>query len=101
MDFCYEREFNLPAPVAYETLLLDAIRGDATLFTRHDEVEAEWRLITPILDAWADNATALQFYPAGSEGPAAAVDLIQHSGHNWRMLASKYRSSCAGLGIAA
>jgi len=40
MDFCYEREFNVPAPVAYETLLLDAIRGDATLFTRHDEVEA-------------------------------------------------------------
>ena len=51
MDFCYQREFNVPAPVAYETLLLDAIRGDATLFTRHDEVEAEWRLITPILDA--------------------------------------------------
>ncbi len=101
MDFCYEREFNLPSPVAYETLLLDAIRGDATLFTRHDEVEAEWRLITPILDAWADNATPLQFYPAGSEGPEAAVDLIKHSGHNWRMLASKYRSSCSGLGIAA
>jgi glucose-6-phosphate 1-dehydrogenase len=97
MDFCYEREFNVPAPVAYETLLLDAIRGDATLFTRHDEVEAEWRLITPILDAWANNATELQFYPAGSEGPAAAGDLLRHSGHSWRLLASKYRSSCASL----
>jgi len=97
MDFCYEREFNVPAPVAYETLLLDAIRGDATLFTRHDEVEAEWRLITPILDAWANNATELQFYPAGSEGPAAAGDLLRRSGHSWRLLASKYRSSCASL----
>jgi glucose-6-phosphate 1-dehydrogenase len=95
MDFCYEREFNVPAPVAYETLLLDAIRGDATLFTRHDEVEAEWRLVTPILDAWANNATELQFYPAGSEGPQAAADLIRRSGHDWRLLASKYRSSCA------
>jgi glucose-6-phosphate 1-dehydrogenase len=97
MDFCYEREFNVPAPVAYETLLLDAIRGDATLFTRHDEVEAEWRLISPILDAWSNNATELQFYPAGSEGPRAAGDLLKHSGHRWRLLASKYRSSCASL----
>lgn len=97
MDFCYEREFHVTAPVAYETLLLDAMRGDATLFTRHDEVEAEWRLITPILDAWANNATELQFYPAGSEGPQAAGDLIRRSGHNWRLLASKYRSSCASL----
>ena len=48
------------------------MRGDATLFTRHDEVEAEWRLITPILDAWANNTTELQFYPAGSEGRAGA-----------------------------
>ena len=97
MDFCYQREFNVPAPVAYETLLLDAIRGDATLFTRHDEVEAEWRLITPILDAWANNVTELQFYPAGSEGPEAAADLLKRSGHSWRLLASKYRSSCASL----
>ena len=97
MDFCYEREFNVPAPVAYETLLLDAMRGDATLFTRHDEVEAEWRLITPILDAWANHATELEFYPAGTEGPWAAGDLLKRRGHDWRLLASKYRSSCASL----
>ncbi|MGA2989860.1 MAG: glucose-6-phosphate dehydrogenase [Candidatus Korobacteraceae bacterium] len=97
MDFCYQREFRAPAPVAYETLLLDAMRGDATLFTRHDEVEAEWRLITPILDAWADKVNELRFYPAGSEGPAEANELLQRNGHAWRSLAGKYLGSCAKL----
>ncbi len=101
MDFCYQREFRTPAPVAYETLLLDAMRGDATLFTRHDEAEAEWRLITPILNAWADNVNELHFYPAGSEGPVAANELLQPNGQAWRSLAGKYLGSCAALDVPA
>ena len=53
MDFSYKEAFGVASPAAYETLLLDAMRGDATLFTRRDEVEAEWKLITPIEQAWA------------------------------------------------
>src|ERR1700754_3091797 len=53
MDFCYQRAFGVEPPAAYETLLLDVMQGDATLFTRGDEVEAQWRLITPIEEAWA------------------------------------------------
>ena len=101
MDFCYQREFRTTAPVAYETLLLDAMRGDATLFTRHDEVEAEWRLITPILQAWADNVNELHFYAAGSEGPPAATQLLRAKGHAWRSLAGKYLGSCAALEVPA
>ena len=74
-------------PAAYETLLLDAMRGDATLFTRRDEVEAEWRIITPIEEAWAELPPP-QFpnYAAGSEGPDTADGLIQHDRHRWRRL---------------
>src|ERR1022692_3869086 len=54
MDFSYRDAFGGETPTAYETLLLDAMRGDATLFTRRDEVEAEWRIITPIEEAWAE-----------------------------------------------
>src|SRR5579872_3196672 len=53
LNFRYREAFGAKTPVAYETLLLDAMRGDATLFTRRDEVEAEWRLITPIEEAWS------------------------------------------------
>ena len=52
-NFSYQASFGSKGPVAYETLLLDSMRGDATLFTRRDEVEAEWRIITPIEEAWA------------------------------------------------
>jgi glucose-6-phosphate 1-dehydrogenase len=87
MDFSYHDAFGGNTPVAYETLLLDAMRGDATLFTRRDEVEAEWRIITPIEEAWAELPPP-QFpnYAAGSEGPEAADGLIQHDRHRWRRL---------------
>ena len=52
-NFSSQSSFGSKGPVAYETLLLDSMRGDATLFTRRDEVEAEWRIITPIEEAWA------------------------------------------------
>jgi len=82
--FSYQGSFGSKGPVAYETLLLDSMRGDATLFTRRDEVEAEWRIITPIEEAWAE-IPAPQFpnYPAGSEGPKAADDLIKQTGREW------------------
>ena len=57
-NFSYQASFGSKGPVAYETLLLDSMRGDATLFTRRDEVEAEWRIITPIEEAWAQSTGA-------------------------------------------
>ncbi len=76
-EFSYQRAFGMESPSAYETLLLDAMRGDATLFTRGDEVEAEWRIITPIEQAWARlPAPAFPNYAAGSEGPEQAQELF-------------------------
>ena len=76
-NFSYETALGSKGPPAYETLLLDSIRGDPTLFTRRDEVEAEWRIITPIEEAWAKlPAPTFPNYAAGSNGPAAADALI-------------------------
>ena len=76
-DFSYRDAFGMATPVAYETLLLDVMMGDATLFTRGDEVEAEWRIVTPIEEAWAQLPKP-QFpnYAAGSEGPEIANALM-------------------------
>ena len=76
--FSYQSSFGSNGPSAYETLLLDSMRGDATLFTRRDEVEAEWRIITPIEEAWAQlPPPRFPNYDAGSDGPAAANELIR------------------------
>ena len=82
--FSYAEAFGGNTPVAYETLILDAMRGDATLFTRRDEVEAEWKIITPIEEAWA-KLPPPQFpnYAAGSEGPDQADNLLTTEGHRW------------------
>ncbi len=75
--FSYSEAFG-ETPVAYETLILDAMRGDATLFTRRDEVEAEWKIITPIEEAWAQlPPPSFPNYAAGSEGPEKAVKLAE------------------------
>ena len=88
MDFCYQRAFGVEPPAAYETLLLDVMRGDATLFTRGDEVEAQWRLITPIEEVWAsEHVPPVTEYSAGSDGPDAADHLLARNGHRWRRLA--------------
>ena len=88
MDFSYHDAFGTETPAAYETLLLDVMRGDPTLFTRRDEVEAEWRIITPIEEAWAELPPApFPNYAAGSEGPAEADKLITHDQLRWRPLA--------------
>ena len=84
MDFVYGAAFMLDAPDAYETLILDALRGDATLFTRRDEVEQQWTFIDPILDAWHRGVPALSPYPAGSWGPPEAETLMERDGRQWR-----------------
>jgi glucose-6-phosphate 1-dehydrogenase len=74
-------------PEAYETLLLDAMLGDATLFARHDFVEASWALITPIHEAWRNaDAAPLATYESGEWGPKEAQALMAGDGHRWRTL---------------
>jgi glucose-6-phosphate 1-dehydrogenase len=85
MDFLYGSAFG-QAPEAYERLLLDAVHGDSTLFTRHDEVEAAWALLTPLLDAWASSPEEPAPYEAGSWGPSAAFELLAQDGRRWRRL---------------
>ncbi len=85
MDFRYGSSFAVDSPDAYETLLLDCMIGDASLFTRDDEVERAWEILDPILDAWASGEGGrLHLYPAGSWGPAAADELLERDGRGWR-----------------
>ena len=85
MQFCYEDVFKVKSPEAYETLLLDVMRKDATLFMRADQVEAAWSVITPVLEAW-ESTTPGDFpdYQAGSWGPEAAEVLIAQDGRSWQ-----------------
>ncbi|HEY8041075.1 MAG TPA: glucose-6-phosphate dehydrogenase, partial [Polyangiaceae bacterium] len=85
MDFRYGMAFGSNTPEAYERLLLDAMRGEATLFTRRDEVEAQWEYVDRVLDAWtADGALPPPMYPAGSWGPEQADDMLARDGRRWR-----------------
>jgi glucose-6-phosphate 1-dehydrogenase len=87
MDFTYGSAFASDAPEAYETLLLDATLGDASLFTRADEVEAAWGIVTPILESWLDMpAPEFPDYAAGTWGPEAASALIERDGRHWRRI---------------
>ncbi len=71
----------------YETLIYDCMIGDATLFQRADNVEAGWRVVQPIVDAWASNPLKdFPNYVAGSDGPAAANELLARGGRAWRSL---------------
>lgn len=85
MDFCYADSFGAAPGEAYETLLLDAMRGDATLFNRNDEVEVAWSLVTPILERWAQSPPPeFPNYAAGTWGPDAANLLLAREGRAWR-----------------
>ena len=84
MDFVYGAAFLVDAPDAYETLILDALRGDGTLFTRQDEVEEQWRLVDPILEAWRTSGARPPQYFAGSWGPGEADALMARDGRRWR-----------------
>jgi glucose-6-phosphate 1-dehydrogenase len=85
MDFRYGSSFAVDSPDAYETLLLDCMIGDSTLFTRDDEVERAWEILDPIVATWrAGGGGPLHFYAAGSWGPPAADDLLTRDGREWR-----------------
>ncbi len=84
MRFSYRQAFKVQSPDAYETLLWDVLCGDQTLFMRADQVEAAWRVLMPVLDAWAgDSAADFPNYAAGSWGPEAAEVLAASTGNSW------------------
>ncbi|MCI0456542.1 MAG: glucose-6-phosphate dehydrogenase [Gemmataceae bacterium] len=85
-EFDYNQTFRQPLPEAYERLILEALRGDSTLFMRSDEVEAAWEFVTPILEAWQqDSAKEIPTYPAGTWGPAEAGRLTEGLEGGWRV----------------
>jgi glucose-6-phosphate 1-dehydrogenase len=83
MDFMYGGAFRMELPEAYERLILDAMLGDQTLFTRSDEVEEQWSIVDTIVAGWARDRPAFPNYAAGTWGPAAADELIQRDGREW------------------
>jgi glucose-6-phosphate 1-dehydrogenase len=85
MEFLYGTSFLSQSPEAYERLITDAMRGDATLFTRNDEVEAQWGVCDPIVTTWAEQPGPLPQYEAGSQGPREA-DSLMLDGHRWRAI---------------
>ncbi len=84
MDFNYGSSFGERSPSAYETLLLDAMIGDPTLYTRQDMVEASWAVVEPIQNVWRSTKWDFPNYPAGTWGPKAADDMLARRGHAWR-----------------
>jgi glucose-6-phosphate 1-dehydrogenase len=84
MDFLYGGAFRTGLPEAYERLIVDAMLGDQTLFTRIDEVEEQWALVDSIIAAWARDRPAFPNYPAGTWGSPSADELLQRDGRSWR-----------------
>jgi glucose-6-phosphate 1-dehydrogenase len=84
MDFLYGGAFRTGLPEAYERLILDAMLGDATLFTRIDEVEEQWSLVDAIVAAWVRDRPAFPNYAAGTWGPPSADELLHRDGRSWR-----------------
>ncbi len=84
MDFLYGGAFRTGLPEAYERLILDCMLGDATLFTRSDEVAEQWALVDTIVAAWKRDRPSLPNYEAGSWGPSSADDLMHRDGRSWR-----------------
>ena len=84
MDFLYGGTFRTGIPEAYERLLLDCLLGDATLFTRSDEVEEQWSLVDAIVGFWKRDRPSFPNYAAGTWGPAAARELMRRDGRTWR-----------------
>ena len=85
MDFAYGESFTESSPEAYERLLLDVLIGDPPLFPRQQEVELSWKVLDPIEEFWATHAKPDQ-YPAGTDGPASADELMARDGRAWRRL---------------
>jgi glucose-6-phosphate 1-dehydrogenase len=90
MDFSYDEAFGDVTPPAYQTLLLDCMLGDATLFTRSDEVEVAWAIIDPLIHYYEDRRlAAIPQYAAGTWGPVEAHDLLDRAGTKWRTIEAK------------
>jgi glucose-6-phosphate 1-dehydrogenase len=83
MDFLYGGAFRTELPEAYERLLLDAMLGDQTLFTRSDEVDEQWAIVDSIVAPWRRDRPSFPNYAAGTWGPAAADELIRRDGREW------------------
>ena len=83
LDMSFAKTFAGPTYDAYERLLMDAVRGNAALFMRRDEVEAAWRFVDPIRAAWAASGEPPKAYPGGNWGPPAAIALIERDGRTW------------------
>ncbi len=84
MDFRWDEAFGNEQPEAYETLLLDCMQGDGTLFNRNDQVEVAWRLTDPILNYWKETEDPVPTYAAGTWGPQESHIFLAQSGHTWR-----------------
>jgi glucose-6-phosphate 1-dehydrogenase len=83
LDMSFADTFHERNPDAYERLIMDVIRGNQTLFMRRDEVEAAWRWVDPILNAWAETRQDVQGYTAGTWGPSSSIALIERDGRTW------------------
>jgi glucose-6-phosphate 1-dehydrogenase len=84
MDFLYGGAFRTGLPEAYERLILDCMLGDATLFTRSDEVDEQWALVDSIVAGWSRDRPSFPNYEAGTWGPSSADELIHRDGRSWR-----------------
>ncbi len=83
LDMSFAEEFEARSIDAYERLLLDVIRGNATLFMRRDEVEAAWKWIDPIISGWQENNQKIHKYTSGTWGPTASIALIERNHRTW------------------
>jgi glucose-6-phosphate 1-dehydrogenase len=86
LDFSYAHSFEERSPEAYERLLLDAIKGESTLFTRDDEIEEAWDVLAPFFEAWQSGLSQLPKYEAGTWGPEESNTLLGQKGYRWRRL---------------
>jgi glucose-6-phosphate 1-dehydrogenase len=84
MDFLYGGAFRTDLPEAYERLILDCMRGDASLFTREDEVVEQWQIVDAIVAFWRRDRPSFPNYAAGTWGPSTSDELIQRDGRSWR-----------------
>jgi glucose-6-phosphate 1-dehydrogenase len=84
MDFLYGGAFREGLPDAYERLILDAMLGDATLFTRSDEIQEQWALVDAIVSFWQRDRLSFPNYPSGTWGPNASDELLHRDGRSWR-----------------
>lgn len=83
LQLSFADTFPTRSPEAYERLLADVLAGDPTLFVRRDEVEAAWRWVDPVIEAWTDRNIPPEIYPAGSAGPSGAHRLLGRNGRTW------------------